>query len=161
MVVRITKRLCSRLALILMILTGTSGAAFSGVRAERSTELNLMEKECAPGTGWMWIQGSTEPAVAAKVPQELSRRGIQATVEARNYGEADHCGTYHSEGIDFTIHLQETKSAQTDLADAMAPVLTQFGKPKLGNVKLISSDGKSIPMNFDNQLPVSSDLQTE
>jgi len=161
MVLLNTKRLTGRLVLTLMIFMGISGIVFSGARAESSTELNSFGQKCHPGTGWMWTQGPGEPAVAAQVQQELSKKGIRALVEARNYGEVDSCGTYHPEGIDFTIRLQGTKSARLDLAEAIVPTLTKFGKPKLGNVKLVSPDGKLIPVDFQNELAVSHEMQPE
>ena len=156
-----TKRLCSRLILIVMMLMGISGVVFSRARAERATEPSVLEKECDPGTGWMWTMGPGEPAVATQVQQELSQKGIQAMVEARNYGEVDSCGTYHSEGIDFTIRLQAAKSAQPDLVDTIAPIVTRFGKPRLGNVKLFSAEGHLISTDFQKGLPASRDMEIE
>ncbi len=156
-----TKRLCSRLILIVVMLMGISGVVFSRARAERATEPSVLEKECDPGTGWMWTMGPGEPAVATQVQQELSQKGIQAMVEARNYGEVDSCGTYHSEGIDFTIRLQAAKSAQPDLVDTIAPIVTRFGKPRLGNVKLFSAEGHLISTDFQKGLPASRDMEIE
>src|SRR5262245_11839930 len=71
--------------------------------AEKSIEGVLPEQACVAGHGWQWVTGTSEPTVAAQVRQELEQAGIKATVEAKNYGETDSCGNYHSHGIDYTI----------------------------------------------------------
>src|SRR5262245_47077627 len=95
-------------------------------------------QDCVSGSGWMWTDGPAEPAVAGQVQQELEQRGIKAIVKARNYGERDSCGNYHSQGIDFTITLKEARSNPSGLDKDILPVLTKHGKPNLGNVQLFS-----------------------
>jgi hypothetical protein len=146
------KNISVRMVLIVMLIAGMNGATPTGVSAEKSTEPVSAEKDCDPDSGWMWTDGPAEPAIAVQVQQELSQRGIKAAVEARNYGETDSCGNYHSKGIDFTIRLKEVRSPQPGQADEILPTLAKFGKPNLGNVKLLSAQGQLIPVNRHNKL---------
>src|SRR5688572_18523803 len=100
--------------------------------AESSMEVVSAEDACISGSGWMWVSGPAEPAVASEVQQELEQQGIKATVEARNYGEVDSCGNYHSQGIDFKITLKEARSNPPGLAENILPILTKHGNPNLG-----------------------------
>jgi hypothetical protein len=148
-----------RLALIIVLMAGIYGMIPGGVSAETSTEtvlssqasLSSQEEVCSPNSGWIWTNGPSKPDVARQVQQELSQKGIEARVEARSYGETDSCGTYHHHGVDFTLTLVEaestSRSSQQGLADDVLPVLAEFGKPELGNVKLLSPQGELIPIN--------------
>jgi uncharacterized protein YcfL len=153
------KNISARLILIVLVLVAMYGVLPIGASAQTSTEPTSQANDCYPGSGWMWTTGLEEPGVAAHVQRELSDKGIEALVEARSYGEVDSCGTYHSEGIDFTIRLT-AKSTQAKLTDKIGATLTALGKPKLGNVKLLSQEGKPIPTNFQTELSASEEMQT-
>jgi hypothetical protein len=106
------------------------------------------QQDCIPGGGTMWVNGAFEPEIAAQAQQKLEQIGIDAVVEARNYGEVDSCGTYSLQGIDFTVTLLQTnlsdRAVSQDVTNDILPVLTTFGKPNLGNVKIIDSLGKVL-----------------
>jgi hypothetical protein len=161
MVFQNAKNISVRLVLIIILLVGIYGVIPTRVSAERSTELVSAGKDCYPDSGWMWTDGPSEPAIAVQVQQELSQRGIQATVEARNYGETDSCGNYHSEGIDFTIRLKGAQSTQREWADEIVQTLAEFGKPNLGNVKLLSPKGELIPINVPDRLSTTKTMGVE
>ena len=112
--------------------------------------LALDATECYPGSGWKWTTGPSQPEIADRVQQALNEIGIQALVEARSYGETDSCGTFRLFGLDFIISLKDgSQTASTDqqqLVDTFYPVLRQFGKPNLGNVKLVFPQGKVITL---------------
>ena len=109
------------------------------------------ENGCQPGTGWQWTNGPSQSEVAAQVQQALSQVGIEASIEARSYGEIDNCGTFRLFGIDFTISIAgETPindAGQQRLADTIYPVLVNYGKPNLGNAKITFPQGGVITLN--------------
>jgi S-layer homology domain len=135
-----------RIVLVTIVLIGIYGFAPLQASAEQA-----LEKDCDPDGGWMWVDGPSQPEVAKQAKQELAQKGIRADVEAKSYGETNSCGTYHQQGIDFTIHLADAastqRSAQAAFTKELLPVLTKYGKPGIGNVKLISPEGKVIPLN--------------
>jgi CARDB protein len=153
-----------RIVLIVMLLAGVFGViparasaeTFNALDASSQSDMASQGKDCSPGSGWMWTSGPSKPDVARQVQQELSRKGIQSSVEARGYGETDSCGTYRQQGVDFTITLMDagltSRSTQQGLADYVVPVLAEFGKPELGNVKLLSSTGERISVNLPGEL---------
>ena len=148
----------------MILVVGIYGMAPMQASAEKALEPLSAEKDCNPDGGWMWTDGPFEPEVAKQVKQELVQKGIKSEVEARSYGETNICGTYHQQGIDFTIHLADAastrRSSQTGFADELLPILTKHGKPGLGNVKLISPEGKTLPTDFPNKLSTSQTLET-
>ena len=113
---------------------------------------DLQTANCEPDSGWMWTNGPTQPDTAIEVQRELSQLGIDAVVEARSYGETDDCGTYSQHGVDFTIALKNKdlvgQASQKALTDAIIPILVEYGKPSLGNVKLITAQGDVIPVDL-------------
>jgi hypothetical protein len=147
-----------RIVLMMALIAGIYGVVPTAARAETATEpvsssqsgLRSQSENCSPGSGWMWTSGPSKPDVASQVQQELSRRGIQARVDARSYGETDSCGTYHHHGVDFTLTLLDaestSRSSQQGVANEVLPVLAEFGKPELGNVKFFSPQGDLIPV---------------
>src|ERR1043165_3361402 len=139
-----------RIVLVIILLIGY-GIAPMQVSAEKAVEIVSVEKDCDPDGGWMWTDGPSQPEVAAQVKQELVQKGIRAQVDAQSYGETNSCGTYHQYGVDFTVHLADVASAQRSsqpaFAEELLPILKKHGKPGLGNVKLISPEGKVIPLN--------------
>jgi hypothetical protein len=145
-----------RMALVLILLTGSMGVTPVGASAEiasRTIEIESQaQNDCEPDTGWMWTNGPMEPETAAEVQKKLSKKGIEASVQARSYGETDSCGTYNHHGIDFTITLSDasakSSTPQEALMDEILPVLVEHGKPNLGNVKLISGQGEVIPLDL-------------
>jgi hypothetical protein len=139
------------IALVLALLGGMFRVVPIQARAEVLKSASL-EQGCDSGSGWMWVDGPAEPAMAGQVQQELSRRGIKAVVEARNYGEADSCGSYHSQGIDFTIRLKEANSNQSKLADEVLVTLNKFSQSHVGNVKLFSAHGERISLGRNAKL---------
>jgi tartrate-resistant acid phosphatase type 5 len=160
-----------RIVLALILIAGGFGVRPVRASAEISTELvpernpndsnsvlNLSStgQTCSPNGGWVWTNGPFKPDIATQVQYELKQMGIDARVEARSYGETDNCGTYSEHGIDFTITLAGTASphslSRQGLADEILPILVKFGKPALGNVKLISAEGEIIPINTPNKL---------
>jgi hypothetical protein len=148
----ILKVMAVTLVTILFTAMAFPGIVPARASAESSIEAVLPEQACVAGHGWQWVNGPSTPALAVLVRQELEQAGIKATVEARNYGEQDSCGNYHSQGIDFTITLKEARSNPSGLREDILPILTQHGKPNLGNVKLISTQGEIIPLNRDDRL---------
>jgi hypothetical protein len=158
------KRASFRLVLVVVLLMGIYGIAPMQASAEKALEPVSAEKDCNPDGGWMWTDGPFEPEVAKQVKQELVQKGIKADVEARSYGETNSCGTYHQQGIDFTIHLADAvstqRSSKSGFAEDVLPILTKHGKPGLGNVKLISPEGKILPTDFPNKLSTSQTLET-
>ena len=153
MVFQNQKRASFRLALVMVLLAGIYGIAPMQASAEKALEPVSVEKDCNPDGGWMWTDGLFQPEIANQVKLELAQKRVNAHVEARSYGEANSCGTYHQQGIDFTIHLADaasTQRSQAGFAEELLPILTKHGKPGIGNVKLISAEGKVIPTNFPN-----------
>jgi hypothetical protein len=144
----------SRTILVMVLLAGLYGITPLRVSAEKAPVPVSMEKDCDPNGGWMWTDGPSQPQVADQVKQELAQKGVNALVEARSYGETNSCGTYHQEGIDFTIQLADVastqRSDQAEFAKELLPILKKHGKPGLGNVKLISTEGKLIPFATQN-----------
>jgi hypothetical protein len=138
----------SRTILVMVLLAGLYGITPLRVSAEKAPVPVSIEKDCDPNGGWMWTDGPSQPQVADQVKQELAQKGVNALVEARSYGETNSCGTYHQEGIDFTIQLADVastqRSDQAEFAKELLPILKKHGKPGLGNVKLISTEGKLI-----------------
>ncbi len=149
MVSQSQKRASFRLALVMILVVGIYGIAPLQASAQKALEPISAEKDCNPDGGWMWTDGPFEPEVAKQVKQELVQKGIKAEVEAKSYGETNSCGTYHQQGVDFTIQLTDSAStrraSQAGFRDELLPILTKHGKPGLGNVKLISSEGKDSP----------------
>ncbi|HSO13268.1 MAG TPA: hypothetical protein VLT51_12890, partial [Anaerolineales bacterium] len=155
------KRVGLRMAIVLSLIAGVIGVMPVRADVETADEskeaIYLQTSGCQPGSGWMWTNGPLEPSIAAQVQQELNRKGIEAIVTARSYGETDSCGTYSHHGVDFTITLSDAAStnqpSQQTLVDNILPVLVGFGKPNLGNVNLVSAQGDLIPINVpDEQL---------
>ena len=144
----------SRTILVMVLLAGLYGITPLRVSAEKAPVPVSIEKDCDPNGGWMWTDGPSQPQVADQVKQELAQKGVNALVEARSYGETNSCGTYHQEGIDFTIQLADVastqRSDQAEFAKELLPILKKHGKPGLGNVKLISTEGKLIPFATQN-----------
>jgi S-layer family protein len=133
-------------------LVGIFGLAPMQASAQKALGPISIEKDCDPNGGWMWVEGPFEPEVAKQVKQELAQKGVNAQVEAKGYGEMNSCDTYHQQGIDFMIHLADaaSRSAQPAFTQELLPLLTKYGKPGIGNVKLISAEGKIIPLNTQN-----------
>ncbi|HLF73879.1 MAG TPA: right-handed parallel beta-helix repeat-containing protein, partial [Anaerolineales bacterium] len=157
------KRKAGFFVLITVLLAGIIGAIPAQAGAEQLTALSqpgapAEGQDCTPNGAWMWTNGPFEPEVAARVQQELSRKGIRAIVKARSYGETDDCGTYNQQGIDFTITLADTGSMRPGLADDVLPVLAAFGKPGVGNVKLFSARGDVIPISRPEKLSTTQSL---
>ncbi len=99
----------------------------------------------------MWVDGSFLPETAERARQKLGQIQLEANVEARSYGEIDSCGTYKQHGVDFKVSLPKT-----DLSDPpgrqvaiqhILPLLTEVGKPNLGNVLLVDSNGQVYRAN--------------
>ena len=159
--------------LIVVLTAGIYGVIPARASAEILTEpispsqssLVSQREDCSPGSGWMWTDGPFRADITIQAQQELSRRGIDSSVEARSYGETDSCGTYHHHGIDFTITLADTEStspsSQQGLADDILPVLAIFGKPDLGNVKLVSAQGELIPISRPDRLSTTQAMEVE
>ena len=159
------KRASLRLALVMALLVGIYGLSPMPASAEKAVGPVSGEKDCDPNGGWMWTDGPSQPDVANQVRQELAQKGIRAQVETKGYGETNSCGDYHSQGVDFTIQLTDSastkRSSQAGFTDELLPILKKHGKPGLGNVKLISSEGKVIPTSFQDKLSTSSELGTQ
>jgi hypothetical protein len=140
-----------RITLVMILLVAIFGIAPMQVSAEKAVEVVSAEKDCDPAGGWMWTDGPSQPEVADRVKQELAQKGVTALVQAKSYGETNSCGTYHPQGIDFTLQLADVAStqrfAQAEFAKELLPILKKHGKPSLGNVKLISPEGKLIPLD--------------
>ncbi|MBL0268189.1 MAG: hypothetical protein IPP99_05900 [Chitinophagaceae bacterium] len=107
----------------------------------------VQELNCIPNGGSMWVNGPFMPEIAAEIQQDLVQLGINSVVEARSYGEIDNCGTYLHQGVDFTITLQKAQLSiqsinQEVITNDILPILITFGKPNLGNVTLVDSQGK-------------------
>ncbi len=119
------------------------------------------ENQDCVSSGVMWVNGPFEPEIAAQAQQRLEEAGIDSSVEARSYGEIDNCGAYSHQGVDFTVTLSQTEmsvqSTGQEVMDAVLPILTTLGKPDLGNVTLVDSFGKVIPMVTND---TSNNLQT-
>ena len=162
MIVKSRNNTSIRVLLITMLMAGIYGAVPVSARAEGTFESVYEDQVCEPGNGWMWTSGPSKPEIAHEVQQELSRKGIQAAVDATSYGETDSCGTYHHHGIDFTLTLMDSvstsRSSQQTLADGILPVLTEFGKPELGIVKFLTSQGKLIPINVPSRLSIADSI---
>jgi hypothetical protein len=158
------KRVSFRLVLVAVLFVGIYGIVPMHANAEKAVEPVSVGKDCDPNEGWMWTDGPFQPEVAKQVKQELVQKGIKAEVEAKSYGETNSCGTYHEQGIDFTVQLADAASTQrsskSGFAEELLPILTKHGKPGLGNVKLVSPEGKVIPTNFSNELSTSQTLET-
>lgn len=103
---------------------------------------------CHPGTGWRWTDGPSKPGMADQVEQVLDQLGIEAFVEAKSFGETDSCGTFRLYTVDFTIAIDEhypvNDTNQQELANLVYSVLTDYGKPNLGNVKIALPQGDVI-----------------
>ena len=112
-----------------------------------TTEANT----CHPSSGWRWTAGPLQPEITFLVQQELSQMGVEASVEARSYGETDSCGTFRLFAIDFTITVRGESRASEDyqqqLTEKIYPTLVKFGKPNLGNVKITFPQGNTITLN--------------
>ena len=164
MVFQNQKRASFRLALVMVLLAGIYGIAPMQASAEKALESVSVEKGCNPDGGWMWTDGPFQPEIANQVKLELAQKRVNAHVEARSYGETNSCGTYHEQGIDFTIHLADDastqRSSQAGFAEELLPILTKHGKPGIGNVKLISPEGKILPTNLSHKLSTSQTLET-
>jgi hypothetical protein len=159
------KKASFRLALLMLLLVGIYGIAPMQASAEKAPEPVSVEKDCEPNGGWMWTDGPFQPEIANQVKQELAQKRLNAHVEARSYGETNSCGDYHEQGVDFTIQLTDSAStkhaSQAGFRDELLPILKKHGKPGLGNVKLISSEGKVIQTSFQDTLSTSSELGTQ
>src|SRR5215211_5998647 len=137
-----------RVFLISVLLVGIFGLTPTRAGAELA---DTTKKDCEPNSGWMWVNGPLKPDVAIQVQQELAQKAIDALVGARSYGEVDSCGIYSEHGVDFKINLKDTESnrgkSRQELVDSILPTLKTHGKPNLGNTKLISTQGESIPVD--------------
>lgn len=124
-----------------------AGLSVSPVTASRS--------ECQPGEGWKWADGPDQPLVAEAVRQELSLKGLSASVRARSYGELDSCDTFSSQGLDFWINMADpqmtSRNLPQNLSQEIYPILTAHGGPRLGNVKIQTQDGEVTSLDFTAQ----------
>jgi hypothetical protein len=147
------KKASFRVTLIIVLLVAMYGVLPMGASAQTSAEPASQDNGCYPGSGWMWAAGPSEPDLASQAQAELAQQGIQALVEAHSYGETDSCATYNPHGVDFSIKFLATQSeqwsSQEALNDAVLSILNKYGKPDLGLVKLISSDGQLISNNIN------------
>jgi hypothetical protein len=95
---------------------------------------------CIPNSGWTWTSGPSKPEIAAQAQRALGQAGIEVAVEARSFGETDGCGAFAPTATDFTLSLAGASPLNAPdgqkLADQVYPILSRFGKPSLGNVKL-------------------------
>ena len=165
MVFRHYRNISFRLLVIATLLAVIYGMPPMQASAEKAIAPQFESPVCNPDGGWMWTTGPFEPDIAAQVQSELAEQGVAAHVEAKSYGEADGCGTYRSHGIDFTIQLigKETKqwASQPEFADRLLPILRKHGKPGLGNVRLLSDEGKLISSSLDNTSSTSNEIQMD
>ena len=145
-----------RVTLIIALIAAMYGVLPIGASAQGSVETDAAQNKCQPGSGWMWTAGPSEPDLASQAQAELAQQGIHGIVEARGYGETDSCGTYLPHGVDFSIKLADKQfSSQAGVNDAIRSTLKKHGKPGLGNVKLLSSDGELISNNVNDTSSVS------
>ena len=127
-------------------------------------KLHLTNEPCYPNTGWTWTKGAPLPEVSSQVQQALAHLNIEVAVEAISIGETDSCGTFKQYAVDFAIQIISQNptnlvDGQT-LAKNISPVLLEFGKPNLGNVKITSTQGNIIPLNFESTTNSFSELDT-
>jgi hypothetical protein len=148
-----------RVTLIVALIAAMYGVLPMGASAQASSEPDSAKNNCQPSTGWMWTTGPSEPEIASQAQWDLAQQGIYALVEARGYGETDSCGTYVPHGVDFSIKLADKQSlSQEGVNDTILSTLNRHGKPGLGNVKLISSDGKLISNNINQEASASKEI---
>jgi PKD repeat protein len=95
---------------------------------------------CRPGTGWTWTYGPSEPELAARVQADLRSRKIDATVEARDFGETDSCGSFARYAVDFNLTVSQPTAAsqaeRDELGRQIYPLLQQHASPRIGKVAL-------------------------
>ena len=148
-----------RITLIVVLMAAMYGVLPIGASAQASDELLPAKNDCQPDSGWMWTAGPSEPDIAAQAQAELAEEGIYGSVEARGYGETDSCGKYVPHDMDFSIRLADKQvSSQEGVNDAILSTLNKHGKPSLGNVKLISSDGSLISNNINKDSSLSKEM---
>ncbi len=130
---------------ILLLLLNITPASVTLTRAivmARSSELVATPRppaNCTPGSGWVWVNGPERPEIANQAQKALAQIGIQAIVNAREYGERDSCGSFYLYAIDFSATVQNGQlegGRQQSLTSRTYSVLTELGKPRVGNVQI-------------------------
>ena len=149
----------ARLVLILILLLGAAGVTPAQASANLTGETvnTAAQSDCEPGMAWMWTNGPLDPDVAVQAQAKLHQQGLEASVEARSYGETDSCGNYEQHGIDFNVQfanaIEHSPQARQVLMDKVLPILMELGKPNLGNVRLFSPDGEIIQVDVPSAMP--------
>ncbi len=138
--------LCVALALLPGSLTGQTQAQPSDPTPGAASW------SCYAGSGWQWTYGPLQPEVGVKVQQALRNNAIDSLVEARDFGETDSCGNFGTYALDFSVRVTETMAAtaaeEQAAADRIYPVLVNYAKPQLGNVRItFSLSGHTVVMN--------------
>lgn len=157
------KRLVARIVIVLVLVAGIGGVipvqagtgAAEGLNIETEILADVVHQktnDCQPGSGYMWANGPSKPDIAAQVQRELNGKGIQAIVAASSYGEIDSCGTYYHHGVDFTVNFPAVEHmnlrAKEELAEHVIPVLLNYGRPNIGKVSFVSSQGEVVPVDL-------------
>lgn len=94
---------------------------------------------CIPGSGWVWADGPDRPEIADQAQKALDRIGIQAIVNAKEYGERDSCGNFHLYAIRFSVivnRYQPNEDDQQSLVKKIYPILRELGRPRLDDVRI-------------------------
>ena len=107
----------------------------------QSSELVAISRSanCIPGSGWVWMKGPDRPEIADQARKALAQMGIQAVVNAGEYGERDSCGNFYLYAIDFSVTVQNGPtegSLQQSTIGRIYSVLTKLGQPRVGNVRM-------------------------
>lgn len=105
----------------------------------------------------MWTNGPLDPAVAAETERALDGQGIAAEVVARQYGETDSCGSFSLSGIDYDVRLKggDPVTGSRGPATQIAPILAQYGKPRVGNMRVTDAFGNTVLLPHESAtLPV-------
>jgi hypothetical protein len=136
---------------LLFIVVGTQVASLQVSEASTLSMLDnpqIQTSECRPGDGWMWTYGSMRPEIANQAQQTLDSIGIDANITARDFGETDSCGNLRLYAVDFSITLPDpqivTMAEQQEIVEQIQPILTEYGKPNLGNVQITFLPSKEV-----------------